>query len=127
MKKLILLLLGIVLLFIGCNKNTEYEDRSVIVNAIVTEIDTDQDLDTHRYEHRYYGDYTVDGKEYTHKLLDTKYTDSSFSGSYVGDTMEIRVKRDKPNRRSTDGGLFIVGGVVLIVFGIVAIKEQRLE
>ena len=123
MKKLLLLLLGIVLLFIGCSKNTEYEDRSVIVNATITEIDSDQDLDTYRYKHRFYGDYTIDGKEYTHKLLDTKYTDSSYSGSYVGATMEIRVKRDKPNRRSTDGGLFIVGGIVLIVCGIISSKS----
>lgn len=127
MKKLILLLLGIVILVVGCHKNIQYEDHSIVVNATVTEIDTDQDLDTYRYTHHYYGDYTVDGTEYTHKLLDTKYTDSSRSGSYVGDTIEIRVNPDKPNRRSTDGGLFIVGGVVLIVFGIVAIKEQRKE
>lgn len=123
MKKLILLIIGIVILVVGCRKNIQYEDHSIVVNAIVTEIDTDQDLDDYDYTHYYYGDYTIDGKEYTHQLLDTKYSDSSWSGSYVGDTIEIRVKPDKPGRRSTDGGLFIVGGVLLIVYSIFIAKS----
>ena len=72
-KSIIFLIVGIILLSIGYYQNTKYEKKSIVVNATITRIKSVDDTDDGpiSYRHTYYGSYTVNGKEYTDKKLET--------------------------------------------------------
>ena len=113
---------------LGGYQNMQYEEHSIIVDAKITDIKTVDDTDGGpvSYKHTYYGSYTINGKEYTNKKLTTKYTGSFMSDLHRGDTIEIRVDPSNPNHKVADGGLFIVGGFVLIVYsGIILYKRKK--
>ena len=125
---IILLIIGIVLFFLGGYQNVQYEEHSLLVNATITEIKTIDDTDDGpiTYKHTYYGMYTVDGKEYTDKKLATRYTSSFIPDQKKGDTVEIRVYPDNPEKQVAEGGLFSVLGTGLIVYaGIVLFKKRK--
>jgi len=127
MKKAILLIIGVILLAIGGFQNTRYEDQSITVTAVITRVDTDDRTDDGpiSYKHTYYGEYTVDGKTYTDVELAAKYTSDSTPDPSVGGTMDIQVSPEDPGETLSDGGIFIVAGMVLVVWGIVSIVKAR--
>ncbi len=127
-KNIVWLFVGLILFALGGYQNTQYEDNSLLVSATITDIKTKDDTDDGpiSYKHTYYGEYTVDGKHYSNKKLTTKYTSTSLPDLSRGDTIEIRVNPNNPDKQVAEGGLFIVGGFVLIIYNsIVLIKSKK--
>lgn len=126
-KHIILLIIGIILFSLGGYQNIQYEEHSLVVNATITNIETVNDTDDGpiSYKHTYYGNYTANGKEYKNKKLTTKYTSSSLPDFYNDGTVEIRVYPDNPEIKVAEGGLFIMGGFALMIYGGVVLYMNR--
>lgn len=126
-KYTILLIIGIVIFVLGGYQNIQYEDHSLVVAATITDIKTVDNSDgPTSYSHTYYGDYSVEGINYTHKKLKTSHTGYSYPDLSRGDIIEIIVDPDNPGKRVTDGGLFVMGGLGLIVYStVVLIKKHK--
>ena len=121
----IFLIIGIILMSIGFYRFIQYEDHSVVVNAVVTDIKT-KDTTDDEYVHTYYGKYTVNGKEYTDVKLEKSYSASSFDYKYhVGDTIEVRVNPENPAKKVSDGGFFSTVGFVIVVYNAVVLNKYR--
>ena len=129
-KHIILLIVGIILFSLGIYQNIQYEEKSLLVSATITDIKTEDDTDDGpiSYKHIYYGEYTIDGKYYSNKKLATKYTNSHLPDHKIGNTIEIHVNSKNPNKQVAEGGLFIMGGFVLIIYNsIFLIKLKKKE
>lgn len=121
-----LLIIGVILLVLGFIQFSNYENNSITVTATVSDIEDGSFDDELGYRRIYYGDYTVDGKVYTHVKLATLYEDSSFTYKHhIGDTMEIVVSKDDPGKKMSEGGLFSTVGLVLVVWNWVAISKAK--
>ena len=126
-KNIVWLLIGLILLALGGYQNTQYEENSLLVSATITDIKTVEDTDDGpiSYKHTYYGEYTVDGKHYSNKKLETKYTSSHLPDLSRGNTIEIHVNPDNPDKQVAEGGLFIMGGFALIIYNSIAIALRK--
>ena len=126
-KNKIWLIIGIIIFILGSYQNTQYEEHSLIVDATITRVKTVDDTDDGpiSYEHTYYGDYTVDGKEYTNKKLAKKYNSSHIPDLHEGDTIEIRVNPDKPSKMVPEGGWFIMVGFGITIYNIIMIVRAK--
>ena len=129
-KNIVWLLVGLVLFALGMHQNIQYEDNSLRVYATITDINTEDHSDDGpaSYLHTYYGEYTVDGKRYANMKLDSKFS-SSWEPQYSrGDTIEIQVTPNKPEKQMANGDLFGVAGFALIVYNLsVLIKSRKKE
>lgn len=84
-KQIIILIVGIVMFALGGYQNIQYEEHSLVIDAVITDIETDYDSDdVTSYSHTYYGEYTVEGKKYTNVKLKTSYTNSSSPDLFCG-------------------------------------------
>ena len=126
-KNTIWLIVGIVLFIMGSYQNTQYEEHSLTVSATITSVKTVDDTDDGpiSYKHTYYGDYTVDGKQYTNKKLESKYNSSHIPDLHKGDTIEIRVYPDNPSKKVPEGGWFITVGFIMVVYNIIKIRKLK--
>lgn len=126
-KHIIILIIGIVVFGMGIYQNTQYEENSLMVTATITDIKTVDETDEGpiSYEHTYYGEYTVDGEEYSNKKLKTSHTSSITPDFNEGDTIDIRVQIDDPSKKVAEGGLFIVGGFTVTIYSIVVLIKNR--
>ena len=109
-KNIVWLVVGIILFSLGGYQNIQYEEKSLLVNATITDIKTVDDTDDGpiSYKHTYYGEYTIDGKCYSNKKLTTKYTSSHLPDDKIGSTIGIHVNPENPNKQVAEGGLFIM-------------------
>lgn len=121
-----ILIVGIVILVIGMALNLRYEDaaeRGYEVEAEVVEVVHKEryDPDTGT-EDRYivYADYTVDGKEYTHKKVGT-YAQPK----HEGDIIEVVVNPENPKVMLPEGGLFGVVGMLMTIYGIICVRREK--
>lgn len=121
-----ILIVGIVILVIGMALNLRYEDaaeRGYEVEAEVVEVVHKEryDPDTGT-EDRYivYADYTVDGKEYTHKKVGT-YAQPK----HEGDIIEVVVNPENPKVMLPEGGVFGVVGFLMILYGAFAVRKEK--
>ena len=126
-KNTIWLIIGIIIFIMGAYQNTQYEEHSLNVEATITRVKTVDDTDDGpiSYKHTYYGDYTVDGKEYTNKKLDTKYNSSHIPDLHEGDTIEIKVYPDNPSKKVAEGGIFIMLGFGIMIYNIIVIVQAK--
>ena len=126
-KSVVFLFIGIVLTCLGFYQFWQYENNSVTVEATVSDIETKEgDSDSaSAFRHIYYGDYTVDGKEYKNKKLATRYSNEYMPDMHIGDKIEIVVDASNPGRRMTEGGIFGMVGLVMVVWNAVAISKIK--
>ncbi|MBR5570744.1 MAG: hypothetical protein IKW10_07635 [Oscillospiraceae bacterium] len=119
------LIIGIIIFVLGLYQNNIYENESVKVKAVITDIKVEDDTDDASFRYIYYGDYTVNGKTYTHKKLKTEYGSYSTPNRFTGETISLRVYPDHPGRQVSEGGVFGVVGLVLIVWNAVALRKAK--
>lgn len=126
-RNVIWLIIGLVILALGGYQNVRYEEHSLLVTAVITDVKTEDDTDDGptSYKHTYYGDYVVDGETYTDKKLDTSYTGSHIPDKHAGDTVEIRVYPDNPAVQVAEGALFIMVGLALTIFNGIKVHKFR--
>lgn len=118
-KALIILIVGAILAGLGFYQFVQYEENSIVVDAVVTDIKTKEDSEGD-FIHTYYGKYTVNGKEYTNVKLQKGYSESRYDYNlHVGDTVELRVNPQNPAKKVAEGGLFGTVGLVMVVYGAV--------
>jgi hypothetical protein len=125
---LICLIIGIILASLGFYQFWQYENNSITVEAIITEIDSREinDDTTDRYEFKYYGNYTVNGKEYKNVQLKKEYSSEMMPDYHTGDKLEIVVNADNPGRKMSEGGFFGTVGLVMIVWnGVILSKAKK--
>ena len=116
--ELAILMVGIILFNFGLSINRQY-NNSITVNATITNIHTSDPIDAgDSYSHTYYGNYSVNGENYTNKLLETFYNGSHDPKHKIGDTIDIKVNSENPNKIATDGGLLLFLGLSIIIFTI---------
>lgn len=124
-KHTIWLAVGAIVFCVGLGINFIYENKSVAVEAVITGVDT-TDTSDGDYRDAYYGTYTVDGETVTDKKLCTLYRSPGEDYAHpVGDTYELRVNPDRPNRKAPEGGVFGVVGLVLVVYHGVMIRRHK--
>ena len=126
-KTVIFLVIGIILTSVGFYMFMQYEENAITVDAVVTDIDIeDNDSDSgSAYKHIYYGEYMVDGKKYTDKKLDTRYSNSMFPEQIVGSTIKVTVNGNNPGKIAKDGGFFSTVGVVMVVVCAVKLRKYK--
>ena len=113
-RNIVWLIVGIVVFSLGLYQFWQYEENSLEVSAVITDIKSRETDDG--YRHVYYGEYTVDGEKYTDVKLDSGYTDSMFPDRVVGDTVDIVVSASSPGGKMTEGGFFGVVGLALMLY-----------
>ena len=117
------LLLGIAVFLVGCIQPSRYEqakENGYEVDAVVTRVEegTDPGMDgvPDSIVYTYYGDYEVDGKQYTNKKLQKGYDHQTYC---VGDTIRIVVDPNNPGVTMFEGGVICTIGFVIAVGAII--------
>ncbi len=112
---IVLLVIGVLLIGIGCIGDSDYEDNSIECVATITDMDFKavHGETGYYYEYRYYGSYVINDKTYTDVQILYRYTDSETPEYIVGDTITIRVDGDNPSRLAKSGkGSYVGSGIM---------------
>ena len=125
--KIICLVIGIVLTVLGFIQFWNYENRSITVEATITEIrDRVQTMDdVYDYRYVYYGEYTVDGEKHEMVRLKSEHSNDPAPKHKVGDKLEIVVDKKDPGHKMAEGGVFGTVGIVMIAWNMIALCNDK--
>ncbi len=122
------MILGIIALLFGSIQGSRHEKEGIQLTVTISDIKTSEDFSdvvNELYTHTYYADYTYNGKEYTHVEVSKTRTSSWLPTKKVGDTIDIVLDPDDPEKMSSDGGILSVIGCITIIVCIVLITKKR--
>ncbi len=119
----LILIIGILIFLVGCIFPYRYEkaiEEGYEVEATVTDIveraQTAAEAGPDDTSYTLYGDYTIDGKEYTHVKLGKNYSDSH----YIGEKLKVVVNPDNPGKPMFEGGILCTVGFLIAIGAIIA-------
>lgn len=117
---IILLVIGFFVTISGAGANMKYRKNTIECDAVITRVNTEVDNggEFTEYDHTYYGDYVVDGKEYTNIELDKTHGGSSEPEYSEGETIKIKVWKDSPEKIAGNGTIYYIVGFVLLGSGV---------